>query len=87
MNRLYQGEYQGPPQSLLAAVCLRHAFPTPPLPSWIAIVRVNAAAPGEIDPVTDSYDIDVVLKPPPSISLGGYLMVPDTFDVALSVRY
>jgi len=57
--------------SLTVSVLLSHCRRRLHVPSSIVVTRVTAAAPGEIDPVTDSYDIDVVLKPPPSISLGG----------------
>ena len=62
-----------------AADHARYASPTQPLPAHAPYYRpldsVNAMAPGTLGAVTDAYDIDVVLKPPPSISLGGCSMV------------
>ena len=69
-------------QRVISRVCpyhARYASPTQPLPAHAPYYRpldsVNAMAPGTLGAVTDAYDIDVVLKPPPSISLGGCSMV------------
>lgn len=75
-----QGRLDLPVVLDLPSCCVRTPYAgtnpsPPPSPTMCYLAdRVTATAPGTQDPVVDSADVEVHLKPPPSISLGECLV-------------